>query len=127
LLLRLLARAMASMDMPLYQPPNVAGWHGGRSWINPGTYFARANFAEQLLNAQAGGHPLVDAPGLIRDAGWRGAEAVLDGVLEWMLPGAATAPLRPSLLTYLGRGTPSPLKLYGLVRLVISSPSYQMN
>ncbi|HUS17144.1 MAG TPA: DUF1800 domain-containing protein, partial [Chloroflexia bacterium] len=47
LLLRLLARAMASMDMPLYQPPNVAGWHGGRSWINPGTYFARANFAEQ--------------------------------------------------------------------------------
>lgn len=30
-------------------PPNVKGWDGGRTWINPSTMFQRANFARSLL------------------------------------------------------------------------------
>jgi len=33
----------------LYQPPNVAGWQGGRTWINPSTLTGRQNFARHAL------------------------------------------------------------------------------
>ncbi len=32
-----------------FDPPNVAGWAGGRTWINPATLLERANFAKRLL------------------------------------------------------------------------------
>ena len=33
----------------LFFPPNVAGWPGGRSWINPATLIGRANYLGQAL------------------------------------------------------------------------------
>jgi hypothetical protein len=33
----------------LFFPPNVAGWAGDRTWINPATLLTRGNFVEQLL------------------------------------------------------------------------------
>ncbi len=33
----------------LFYPPNVAGWPGGRSWINPATLLARGNYIHTLL------------------------------------------------------------------------------
>jgi hypothetical protein len=33
----------------LFFPPNVAGWAGGQTWINPATLFIRGNFAYALL------------------------------------------------------------------------------
>jgi uncharacterized protein (DUF1800 family) len=120
-LLRSLARAVDGMGMPLYAPPNVGGWPGGRVWMNPATYFVRANFAEQMLNTA-----LVDAAGLVRGLGATAPAAIVDAVLDWALPGAPAAPLRSPLITYLG-AAPSALKLAGLLRLVFSSPSYQMN
>ncbi len=35
-------------QLPFY-PPNVAGWPGGRAWVNPATLLARGNFAHALL------------------------------------------------------------------------------
>jgi hypothetical protein len=40
---------MATLGQALLQPPNVAGWAGGKAWINPATLLARGNFAERLL------------------------------------------------------------------------------
>jgi uncharacterized protein (DUF1800 family) len=45
-----LARAMRVMGQELFQPPNVKGWDGGRAWINSATWFARREFAGQLVN-----------------------------------------------------------------------------
>ena len=126
LLLRAFAGALSGMGMPLFNPPNVGGWPGGRTWINPGTYFYRTNWTEQLFNAQFGGQPLVDVAGMIRDAGWQTPEEIVDGVLELALYTTPSAPLRATLLSYLG-GDQSATKLYGLLRLVLSSPSYQLN
>ena len=33
----------------LFFPPNVAGWAGGRTWINPATLFLRGNYVYGLL------------------------------------------------------------------------------
>jgi hypothetical protein len=39
----------AALGQTLLLPPNVAGWAGGRTWINPATLLARGNFVETLL------------------------------------------------------------------------------
>jgi hypothetical protein len=41
-----------AMGQDLYMPPNVAGWKGGRTWINPSTLILRQNFARHLLFPQ---------------------------------------------------------------------------
>ena len=41
--------ATEALGQTLFYPPNVAGWPGDRSWINPATLLARGNFAQLLL------------------------------------------------------------------------------
>jgi len=41
--------ALAQMGQIPMQPPNVAGWPGGRLWLNTGTYNARLNYLHQLV------------------------------------------------------------------------------
>jgi len=38
-----LARALSAMGQDLFEPPSVAGWEGGRAWINTSTIFLRQN------------------------------------------------------------------------------------
>jgi len=38
-----------TLGQSLFFPPNVAGWAGGRTWINPATLLARSNFIESVL------------------------------------------------------------------------------
>jgi uncharacterized protein (DUF1800 family) len=124
-LLRGLAQAVSQMGMPLFAPPNVGGWPGGRGWINPGTYFARANFVEHLL-ALAAGQSLPDLAALAGGQGRATPDAIVAALLELALPAVPSAPLQGPLVNYLG-GDPGTLKLTGLWRLVLSSPSYQLN
>jgi hypothetical protein len=42
-------QAARQMGQALFQPPNVKGWDGGRTWITTNTLFTRYNFAGQLL------------------------------------------------------------------------------
>jgi uncharacterized protein DUF1800 len=39
----------ASLGQSLFLPPNVAGWAGAKTWINPATLLSRGNFVETLL------------------------------------------------------------------------------
>lgn len=39
----------ASLGQEIFYPPNVKGWDGGRSWINPATTFQRQNVARYIL------------------------------------------------------------------------------
>lgn len=40
---------LRQMGQQLFQPPNVRGWVGGRSWINSSTLAARRNLVQQLF------------------------------------------------------------------------------
>lgn len=44
---------LTEMGQILYQPPNVKGWDGGRTWISTSTLFARYNYAAMLSGAEA--------------------------------------------------------------------------
>ena len=41
--------ATSALGQRLFQPPTVAGWAEGRSWITPGLLLERGNFARDLL------------------------------------------------------------------------------
>ncbi|MEM6551752.1 MAG: DUF1800 domain-containing protein [Planctomycetota bacterium] len=45
----ILVTAMSKMGQALFEPPSVAGWDGGRSWINTSTLFMRQNVAIYLI------------------------------------------------------------------------------
>jgi hypothetical protein len=40
-----------AMGQPLFAPPNVKGWPGGKNWLNTSTVLARHNFALDLASA----------------------------------------------------------------------------
>ncbi|MCH8203871.1 MAG: DUF1800 domain-containing protein [Candidatus Hydrogenedentes bacterium] len=46
-----MARASAQLGQNLFFPPNVAGWEGGRAWINANTLLARYNIPRTLVVA----------------------------------------------------------------------------
>lgn len=52
-------QATGAMGQRLFFPPTVAGWHGGTSWINAGTIFARTDLAAGLISGRLG--PVDDA------------------------------------------------------------------
>jgi hypothetical protein len=42
-------RATAGFGQALFNPPNVAGWAGGRTWITPSTLLQRGNLFREVL------------------------------------------------------------------------------
>ncbi len=42
-------RMTASLGQSLFDPPNVAGWAGGRTWITPSTLLNRGNLMREVL------------------------------------------------------------------------------
>jgi uncharacterized protein (DUF1800 family) len=45
---------LTEMGMELYEPPNVAGWPGGKRWITTGTLVNRLDFARRLAEVDYG-------------------------------------------------------------------------
>jgi uncharacterized protein (DUF1800 family) len=46
-------RMTASLGQALFDPPNVAGWAGGRTWITPATLLQRGNLFRDILFVDA--------------------------------------------------------------------------
>jgi len=46
-------RLTGGLGQTLFDPPNVAGWAGGRTWITPATLLQRGNLFRELLFADA--------------------------------------------------------------------------
>ena len=42
-------RMTGGLGQTLFEPPNVAGWAGHKTWINPATLLTRGNFVNELL------------------------------------------------------------------------------
>ncbi len=53
----------AQMGQELFNPPNVAGWHGGSSWLTSGTWLARLNLANRIAGAVNPGADRKNPPG----------------------------------------------------------------
>jgi uncharacterized protein (DUF1800 family) len=43
---------LEAMGQPLFAPPNVRGWPGGKTWLNSATILARQNFAQVMTGSE---------------------------------------------------------------------------
>ncbi len=106
----------------LYEPPSVAGWEGGRSWITSAALLSRMNFANDV-SAQFGpfafGFPST-------------AEEFIDVYLRRLGPLHVDDATRQRLLGFIAPGGVLPAgaallpRLRGLVHLILSLPEWQM-
>jgi uncharacterized protein (DUF1800 family) len=48
---------LQQMGQVLLDPPNVAGWPGGATWLSSASFFARMNFLNSLLYSKGGPDP----------------------------------------------------------------------
>lgn len=75
--------AVDDLEQELYDPPNVSGWKGYRSWISTKTYPARIDYANTILDGTEDSN-LIE---LIRKfPEYTDIESAIDYVLEYLLP-----------------------------------------
>ena len=92
-----------SMGQELFNPPNVAGWPGGLSWMNSVTRLNRFEFAWALAAARGNDRELrMDVDRVLKDMpiGYDGAD-VVDRILQVAGPVQAPAEARAALIAYM--------------------------
>ncbi len=126
-----------TMGQELFNPPNVKGWNGGKTWMNTMTLITRANFANVLTmqmsqhgqlspRLRAGMAAYGTAPN-----GLNSPEQAVDALWGLLLPGhAPSAATRAALVNYASDGGGQTLnfdaKAPGLTALILSAPEYQL-
>ena len=118
-------QAMRLLGQELFNPPNVAGWFGGRSWINAATLLGRINALGMLVN-QLGGPGLGGQPVATQLQGASGPHARVQRVLDLLVDGDVSADERNALVGY-ARQVQRDEQARGLFRLVMALPTYQLN
>jgi len=130
--------ATRAMGQDLFNPPNVKGWPGGKTWMNTMTLVNRVNFAGSIAyemgrRGTLSGHlrrgiaAYGTAPG-----GLNTPEQLVDALWGMLLPGHSPTPqTRDALLGYArDQGNPGSVnfdaKAGGLVSLILSTPEYQL-
>jgi uncharacterized protein (DUF1800 family) len=118
-----LADWAARLGQDLFYPPNVFGWPGGRSWINPRTALQRTRYAEALVEGRAVGRTALDAAGLARRHGQgKDLEEMLGFYLRLLLGLELTPQWQQRLMKGLG-ARPSAERA---VALILSTPEAQL-
>jgi uncharacterized protein (DUF1800 family) len=123
-----LADACGRMGQHLFEPPSVAGWDGGLSWINSTALLARANLSLGLLSdADAALGQRSDPWALARRHGF-GSRAGLAGFYIDLLAQDGLPPAtRQQIEEAAANPTPSTeAAAREVVRLILSSPEYQL-
>lgn len=130
-----LSDGMNIMGQSLFDPPSVAGWSGGRSWINTSTLFTRQNVCAYLVAGkdprkekwsrdQLGYDPMPLIAGVDHDD----PAAVVDHVVGFMLGDHTPRQRREPLYAFMrdrNKGV-TPDSLVALLTLVTAMPEYQL-
>ena len=127
--------ALGMMGQDLFNPPNVAGWPGGRAWINTSTLFTRQNAATYLITGKAPYDSdwqrdtmAYDAMPLIEHLTDKTPEATVDALMELLLCPPRAEARRAAMLTLLeehGNRISNDM-LIGLLCLITAMPEYQL-
>ena len=124
-----ISQAMSAMGQQIYAPPDVGGWPGGRAWFNSTTYYNRANLAQALVSIE--NNTTIDPSEIANQRGLNTPQAAVDYFLELLAQSDVPTAYKNELLRFTGSTFKDARdrdgKLRGLVRLIMSSPAYQMN
>jgi Protein of unknown function (DUF1800) len=130
-----LPAVMRALNQELFNPPNVAGWPGGDTWIATNTMLARDNLANAVAVAQKPGSGyLANAPTLLGLSGTVQASSLVDGLTHLLVDSDLSNDSKQALYTYLGKGPSDAIdvtqqdgKVRGVLYLTLSSPEYSLN
>jgi uncharacterized protein (DUF1800 family) len=142
---------LRNLGQDLFAPPNVKGWDGGVSWITTATLLARYNNAALLVNGagrerrpagnadpsassgdMAGRRGRLAVTGvnldrIVKPGEQRDADALIPALEDRLLQSRLTPKQEEALRNYLGTRQPlSRQDLLGAIRLVMSTPDYQV-
>ena len=130
-----LVDAMRLMGQDPFDPPSVAGWPGGRSWINTSTLFVRQNLCAFLITGKRPGDQSwstaqidYDPMFLLEGLATRSHEAIVDRLLSTLLSGQVPAQRRRQMLQFLDQRS-GPVKrdtIVALLLLLTAMPEYQL-
>jgi uncharacterized protein (DUF1800 family) len=116
--------ALRNMGQELFNPPNVAGWPGNRSWLNTDTIFSRLNFADRIVSNRNTDGPTYVDPG----AQLSGAPDAVGAFINLLTDGFMADANRQVLQDYFsGTARAADAKVRGLVHLILSTPTAHMN
>lgn len=113
------------MGQELFNPPNVAGWHGGSAWLNSGTWFARLNFANSVVTAVTPAlskRPSGDPVAALLNAA---PSSFVDGLSSLFLDGQIEPPQHQVLLDYL-TASPALEQRRGAFYLAMALPEFHL-
>jgi uncharacterized protein (DUF1800 family) len=108
------------MDQLLFEPPSVAGWPGGSTWLSSSTFFGRVNFLDQFLFQR--GRPAA-IPALATAAS---AEEAVDRAVAVLVDDNISDGARESLYAYARTITNAQERAAAVAYLVLASPEYQL-
>lgn len=123
--------AINQMGQVLFEPPNVAGWNEGRTWINAERILVRYNQMARILEA-----PNVDLVELLKNDAVDTPEKVVDQLVKACLVVSLDPEKRKALADYLGTLPPKAeweakkneinAKLRAVLVLLMSTPGSQL-
>ncbi len=133
-------RLMAAMGQNLFNPPSVKGWDGGQSWIASDTMMERFNFAARIISQKFDYLEKYSSPAQIAaEQGLTTVDETVDYFLSLLVDGDAPTSARARLIEYLSTdmdgkkldhlpdGKVLDARLRGLIHLIMTLPTYQLN
>lgn len=126
--------ALRAMGQELFEPPSVAGWDVGRSWINTSTLFLRQNTSTYMISGTAPGKAFkksemdYDPMPLIAGLKDRSALGVTNHLCDAMLGTHVPAARREPLTRFMkerSKGVTADA-LVALLLLITAMPEYQL-
>ncbi len=114
-------QTVQGMNQILFEPPNVAGWPGGAAWLSSSTFFARANFLDQLLFGRAKIPPPVPALATATTV-----EEMVDRALAIFLDRNVSDSARQAIADHAGTIVNPAERAATVAYLVLGSPEYQL-
>ena len=132
----MLLDAMSLMGQRLFDPPSVAGWAGGRTWVNTSTLLVRQNLATLLISGklpfEAGwdrDQMNYDPTFLVDDLADPTPRAVVDRLVTTLLDDRIDSQRRDELVAFVEKRS-APLgrdSQMALLLLLTAMPEYQLH
>lgn len=131
---------LAQLGQKLFEPPNVKGWPGGKSWLNGQTVLYRQNLALALCSTEDNRFgSKTDPAALVRKHKVKGGAELVDFFLELFLQKDVSDEARERLVQYETKSHSAKVPVYwtaqdaadhrvrSLCHLVLTQPEFQLD
>ena len=130
----ILSMAMNGMGQKLFEPPSVAGWYGGKGWMNTSTLFIRQNVLTYILTGKLPNDPNwtrqrvnFDALGLIDGLSDKSPKAIVERLTSSLVGPFVSDKRKAELTEFLSqRREVNADALIGVLLLATTMPEYQL-